>query len=165
MGKMAVLALLFCSWRCLLHVCLDCQKIGELCVIIGEPSLPVAVVSVDRHLSLRSRRRTSSASVLSRAGTTCNIYFTRSSGKEADFSFFLQLQSCPFTHASSVTNIFVSERLEGSAHTWVGRGKAGSHTDSVGICTLGALRTSLWKGTIENNCLSSALNILKAILK
>lgn len=110
MGKMAVLALLFCSWRCLLHVCLDYQKIGELCVIIGEPSLPVAVVSVDRHLSLRSRRRTSSASVLSQAGTTCNIYFTRSSGKEADFSFFLQLQSCPFTHASSVTNIFVCQR-------------------------------------------------------
>lgn len=109
MGKVAVFILLLCSWHYLFCVSLDYYKIGEFCVIIWEPSLPVAGVGAYRHSPLRSRRRTSSASVFLWAGTSCHIYFIWASGREADF-FFLQLQSYLITKnlcALCVTNIFV----------------------------------------------------------
>lgn len=90
MGKMAVFIWLFCSWRYLLPVSLDYYKIGELRVIIWEPSLPVAVVGVDRHSPLRSRKHTSLLPVFPWAGTACEpvIYFIwASGGKLTSFSY------------------------------------------------------------------------------
>lgn len=95
MGNVAVFILLFCSWHYLLHVSLDYYKVRGLCVIMWEPSLPVAAIGVDRHLPLSSRKYTSSASLFPWAGAICHVYLVWASRREADLSCCLQLQSYP----------------------------------------------------------------------
>lgn len=126
MGKVAVFILLLCSWHYLLCVSLDYYKTRRLCVIVWEPSLPVADVGADRHSPLRSRRHTSSSSVFPWAGTSCHIYFMWASGKEAD-SFpaaavllYYKIFMCPLC-CKYICSVTSQRRAEVSARAWIGR--------------------------------------------
>lgn len=140
MGKVAVFILLLCSWHYLFCVSLDYYKIGELCVIIWEPSLPVAGVGAYRHSPLRSRRRTSSASIFLWAGTSCHISCEQVEEKLTFFSY-----SCSPTLLQNICvpcvlqiYLFSSITDESRSFCWcLGRKETGSsHRDSVALTCL-----------------------------
>lgn len=127
MGKMAVVILVFLLWHYLLCVSLHYYKIGELCVIIWEPSLPVAVVGVDRHHH-SDHKLTSSASVFPWAWSHLPYLFHVSEQKSllllatAAVLPFYKTFICLFSY-KYIHTVTSERRVEGSAYAWIGRGK------------------------------------------